>query len=365
MAPFSCSQRLLRALARSAISACSRSSASQACPRGVVLLLAQGLALDLQLDAPPLQLVELDGHRVHLHAQPAGGLVHEVDGLVGQEPVSDVAMRQHGRRDQRRVRDAHAVVHLVALPQAAQDGDGLLHAGLVHEHRLEAPLQRRVLLDVLAVLVEGRGADGVQLAPGEHRLEQVGGVHGAFGGTRPDHGVQLVDEQDDLALGVLDLLEHGLQPLLELAPVLGARDERAQVERDDLAVLEALGHVAAHDPLGQSLGDGRLADARLTDEHRIVLGASGEHLDDPPDLLVPADDRIELARAGVPGQVPAVLLERLVGGLGVRGLVTRWPPRTFWSAPRMCSRSAPAAARMRPASPPASAAANSRCSVDT
>ena len=41
-----------------------------------------------------------------------------------------------------------------------------------------------------------------------------------------DHGVQLVDEGDDLALGVGDLLEHGLQALLELAAVLGARHHR-------------------------------------------------------------------------------------------------------------------------------------------
>ena len=38
-----------------------------------------------------------------------------------------------------------------------------------------------------------------------------------------------------LALGVLDLLEHGLEPLLELAAELGAGDQRAQVERHDRA----------------------------------------------------------------------------------------------------------------------------------
>jgi hypothetical protein len=53
--------------------------------------------------------------------------------------------------------------------------------------------------------------------------------------------VELVDEQDDLAVGVLDLLEDGLEPLLELATELGARDERAEVERDDALVLEPSG----------------------------------------------------------------------------------------------------------------------------
>ena len=124
----------------------------------------------------------------------------------------------------------------------------------------------------------------VQLAAGQHRLEQVGGVHRALGRARADDRVQLVDEQDDLALGVLDLLQDGLEPLLELAAVLGAGDERAQVECDDALVLQALGHVAAHDALGQALDDGRLADARLADQDGVVLGPPRQHLDDAPDL---------------------------------------------------------------------------------
>ena len=157
----------------------------------------------------------------------------------------------------------------------------------------------------------------VQLAARQHRLEQVAGVHRALGRARPDDRVQLVDEQDDLALGVLDLLEDRLQPLLELAAELGARDQRAQVQRHDALVLEPLRDVAAHDPLGEALDDRGLADARLADEHRVVLRAPREHLDRAADLLVAADDRIELARTRLLRQVAAVLLERLVGRLRV------------------------------------------------
>ena len=110
----------------------------------------------------------------------------------------------------------------------------------------------------------------------------------------------------------VDLLEHGLQALLELAAVLRARDERAHVERDDPLVLQAFGHVAPHDAAGQPLDDGRLADAGLADEHRVVLGAARQHLDDAADLVVAADDRIELAALRQRGQVAAVALERLV-----------------------------------------------------
>ena len=135
------------------------------------------------------------------------GLVYQVDRLVRQEPVGDIAVREHRRRHQRRVLDPHAVVVLVALLEAAQDGDGVLDAGRLDHHRLEPALQRGVFLDVLAIFVERGRADALQLAAREHRLEHVGRVHRALRRARADDGVQLVDEQNDLALGLLDLLE--------------------------------------------------------------------------------------------------------------------------------------------------------------
>ena len=94
----------------------------------------------------------------------------------------------------------------------------------------EAPGQRRVLLDVFAELVQRGGADAMQLAARQGGLEHVGGVHRAVGLAGADQRVQLVDEDDDLAGRGLDFRQHGLQPLLELAAILGARDHGGQVE---------------------------------------------------------------------------------------------------------------------------------------
>ena len=273
--------------------------------------------LDLELAHAPVGLVELDGRRVDLHAQPRRRLVDEVDRLVGEEAVGDVAVGEHGRGDERRVADLDAVVRLVALLQAAQDRDRVGDRGLADEDGLEAPLERRVLLDVLAVLVERRRADRAQLAAREHRLQQVGGVDGALRRAGADDRVQLVDEEDDVAGRVLDLREDGLEPLLELAAVLRPGEERADVERPHALALQPLGHVARDDALREPLGDRRLPHAGLADEHRVVLRAPREHLHDAADLLVAADDRIELARLGERGQIAAVLLERLVRALGI------------------------------------------------
>ena len=113
-----------------------------------------------------------------------------------------------------------------------------------------------------------------------------------------------------------DLLQDGLQALLELAAVLGAGEQGADVEADDLAVAQGLGDVAGDDPLREALDDRGLADAGLADQDGVVLGAAGEDLDDAADLVVAADDRVELAVLGGLREVAPELLQRLVLLLG-------------------------------------------------
>ena len=112
-----------------------------------------------------------------------------------------------------------------------------------------------------------------------------------------------------------DLGQDGLEPLLELAPVLGPRHQGAHVEAEDRLVAQALGDVTAGDPLGQALHDGGLAHAGIADQDRVVLGLPGQDLHDAPDLGVAADDRVELAAGRLRDEVPAVLGEGLIGHL--------------------------------------------------
>ena len=212
---------------------------------------------------------------------------------------------------------------LVLLFQTAKDGDGLLDRRLSHQHRLETALQGRVLLDVLPVLGERRRTDATQLAAGEGRFQEVGCVHRALGGAGTDQRVDLVDEQNNLAVGVHDLFDHRLETVLELAAVLGAGDQGSEVEGDDAPVLQQLGDVAFRDALRQPLRDCRLADARLTDQNGVVLGPASQDLHHPADLVVAADDRIQLAGTGQLGQVARVLLQglELLLGIGIRHTV--------------------------------------------
>ena len=144
-----------------------------------------------------------------------------------------------------------------------------------------------------AVLRGCRRADAANLAARERRLQNVGGVERPLSRAGADQGVQLVDEHDDVrVLG--ELLHDRLQALLELTAVLRARDDQRDVERQNALVTEEVRHVAADDLLREPFDDGRLADARLADEHRVVLRAAAQHLLDALELDVTADERVEL-----------------------------------------------------------------------
>ncbi len=267
-----------------------------------------------------LRFLHLGRQRPVAKANAARRLVHQVDGLVREEAVGDVAGGELRGGLHRVVADRDLVMVLVARADPHEDRDGLLDRGLLDHDGLEAALERGVALDVLAELVERRRADALELAARERWLQDVGRVDRALGGAGADERVQLIDEEDDV-VRVPELLDDLLEALLELAAVLGAGDERADVEGEHALPLQRLGHVALDDAVREALRDRGLADARLADEGGVVLRAAAQDLDDPLDLLLAADDRVELLGLGHRREVHAELVKRR--GLGLGGLAAR------------------------------------------
>jgi len=171
----------------------------------LVVFLHERLLLDLHLREHAIEQVDLLGARVDLHAQAASCLVYQVDGLVGQESVRDVAVGELGRRHDGSILDAHAVMDLILLLDATQNRDRLLDGGLADHDGLEPALERGILFDVLAVLVERGRADGMKLPARECRLEHVARIERSLARAGAHDRMQLVDEQDDVAVRLLDL----------------------------------------------------------------------------------------------------------------------------------------------------------------
>ena len=139
--------------------------------------LLQRFAFNLELHNSAKDFVQLGRHRVDLGPELGRRFVHEVDCFVGQESIRDVPVRQHRRGHESGVLDAYAVMNLVTLLQAAKDRYRVFDRRLIHHHRLKAPFERGVFLDVLAILVEGGCTDAVEFTAGEHWFEKVRRVH--------------------------------------------------------------------------------------------------------------------------------------------------------------------------------------------
>ena len=236
------------------------------------ILFLDGLFL-LGLDVLDLALDILQFRRAGhgANARAGTGLVHQVDGLIGQKAIRDVAIRHVDRRSHSAVGDLGFVMLLILGTKPFQDGDGVLNGRSLDFYALETAFQRGVLLNIFTILVKRRRADALHLTAAEGGLDDVAGIHRALGRAGADDGVQLVDEEDDV-LGAADFVHDRLNALLELAAILGARDHEREIERDDALLAKQLGHVALGDFLGETFNDGSLADASLAEQHRVVLG---------------------------------------------------------------------------------------------
>ena len=113
---------------------------------------------------------------------------------------------------------------------------------LLDQGRLEAPLQRRVPLDVLAVLVQRRRADRLELAPSQRRLEDVRRVDGALGRARPtsvcSSSMKRTQLPEFLTSSMIFLRRSSNSPILR------ARHQRADVQRQQALAHQRLGDVA-------------------------------------------------------------------------------------------------------------------------
>ena len=280
------------------------------------VLLADGGGLfafeGLELCFEILDLVRIgQGAQAHLGSR----FVNQVDCLVGQIAVGDITRTEFYRSFDRFVGNLNLVVSFVTVAQTFEDGDRVLFARLSDLDGLEAAFEGGVLLDILAVLFEGRRADNLEVAARQRGLEDISRVGGAFCRAGADDGVQLVDEEDDV-LALLDLFDRVLDTILEVAAILGTGDHTGEIKCDNALVTQVLGYFAVGYLQRQSFGDGRLADAGLADQTGVVFGAAGKDLDDALDLFISADHGVDLAVLCGFSQVARKAVEGLAVAVG-------------------------------------------------
>ena len=285
--------------------------------RHLLIMASPGRRFALQDVHEHVELVDaaaavFDGWRQRRLADADAGTrrVEQADRFIGQLPPGDVPAGESHRVDDGFVHDPDLVMLLQGRDQPADHFNGRLLHRLFHLHDLESAGERGVALKVLLVFRPGGRGDGPELATGEGRLEEVGGIVLARLSSRADHRMGLVDEENYRGGGGFDLLDHRLEPVFKLPFDTGTCLQEPEVQCADGDVRQRRRDVAGRDPQGKPFDDCRFAHASFAREDRVVLPPPGEDVDDLADLGVAAEDRVDIAGAGAGGEVDGVLVER-------------------------------------------------------
>ena len=145
--------------------------------RYAVLFFFQCFLLYFKFDPLSFQFIDFSGHRINFNAQHRCRFVDQIDRLIRQKSIGNIAVGKGYGSDGGIVLDPDAVVNFIFFLDTSKDSNGILNRRLLHQHRLKASLQRTVLLDVFAIFIKGRCPDAVQFASGEGRFEHVRGIH--------------------------------------------------------------------------------------------------------------------------------------------------------------------------------------------
>ena len=130
--------------------------------------------------------------------------------------------------------------------------------------------------------------------------------------------MHLVDKENDFPAGLGYFLQDRLQPLLELAPILGPGHQRAHIQCYEPLVFQALRHIPVDDSKCQSFHDGGFSHPGLSDQDGIVFRAAGKDLDHPADFVIPANHRVEFSFAAKLRKIPTVFFQGLIFFLRIR-----------------------------------------------
>src|SRR5579871_2529932 len=104
--------------------------------------------------------------------------------------------------------------------------------------------------------------------------------------------MNLVDEKNRAGYR-LEFLDDRFQPLLEIAAIARAGNQRTHVERIDGARLKHIGHILLDDLAREALRDCGFPDARVADEQRVVLLAAAKNLNRTFDFRLASDQGID------------------------------------------------------------------------
>ena len=126
------------------------------------------------------------------------------------------------------------MIYLVLVLYPAKDGDCVFYRRLIDKDGLEPAHKCLVCFKIFLILIRSGSSDSTQFATCKCGLEDIGSIHCAATSSCPDERMDLINKEDDLAIGTLDFFDHCLDALFKLAFKLGACDQGSDIKHIDL-----------------------------------------------------------------------------------------------------------------------------------
>ena len=258
------------------------------------------------------------------------GLVDHVDRLVGQVAVVDVARRELGRGGERVGGVLHAVVRLEAASSAPSGSP---------PSRRSTARPRRSSGSGATARGPSRTRRGTRCrswrrctSAGRWRAPASAGWRrrACRPRPRPRRSRVWISSMNRIAFGLsTSCFSTAFRRCSKSPRYLVPASSAPMSSAYTVALGEQVGHVAFDDAPREALGDRGLAHAGFADQQRIVLAAAAQRLHHALELLLAADQRIDLAGERERVQVLRVVVERAVRGLGLGfllGVLVRFLP---------------------------------------
>src|SRR5579863_7193789 len=161
---------------------------------------------------------------------------------------------------------------------------------------------------MLAILIKGGGSYAVQFATRQSRFQHIAGTDRTFGSTRSYHGMQFVNEDDDIGR-LAQLFQNGFDALLELATEHGTGNHATDIQRDDALAAQSCGNIALVDTTGKPFNNRGLADARLTNQDGVILLTTPQHRNHTAQFALATCRRVQFTLSRFSGKVAPKLVE--------------------------------------------------------
>ena len=287
----------------------------------VVLLTRKGVDFNLKLASLSFQCVESFGLRLASDSDCSCSLIDQIDRRIRESASRQVARSESSGSYDSSVKNVDTVVSLVFFLQTTKNRDGFWDCRFLDKDLLESSLEGLVLLNILAVFREGRGTNTMELTASQHGLEKVSSIHTAFTARSSAHKqVDFIDEENNGILGIFNFLENALHTFFEFTAVFAARNKRTNVEREKTALSQVGRNIGIDNTASETFDNGGLTHTGLTDKHGVVLCASTENANDATDLLLTANDRIDLTLPSQGSHINGELLQVLILSFRISGL---------------------------------------------